>query len=72
MLIGVTNLFCDREAFEALERNVTPYLFKRCRPPCRIGMKSVSVRPTAVPAVSLQPGHFAYRADCLGGQSGQA
>jgi len=28
MLIGVTNFFRDREAFEALERNVIPELFK--------------------------------------------
>lgn len=31
MLIGVTNFFRDREAFEALERNVIPNLFKSLR-----------------------------------------
>jgi two-component system CheB/CheR fusion protein len=32
MLIGVTNFFRDREAFEALERDVIPELFKRQGP----------------------------------------
>jgi two-component system CheB/CheR fusion protein len=32
MLIGVTNFFRDREAFEALERDVIPELFKDKKP----------------------------------------
>lgn len=32
MLIGVTNFFRDREAFEALERDIVPELFKDKRP----------------------------------------
>jgi two-component system, chemotaxis family, CheB/CheR fusion protein len=27
LLIGVTNFFCDREVFEALEQEVVPKLF---------------------------------------------
>jgi len=33
MLIGVTNFFRDREAFEALEREIVPQLFEATRPP---------------------------------------
>ncbi|RTZ45576.1 PAS domain S-box protein [Candidimonas sp. SYP-B2681] len=65
MLIGVTNFFRDREAFEALERNVIPDIYKQARendspdirvwvPACSTGEEAYSIAMVLTAEAELQ------------------